>query len=41
MQDITQTIIQNEGEGAILRKVSSFYDPGRSFSLFKVKVLFS
>eukprot|EP00026_Physarum_polycephalum_P000178 Phypoly_transcript_00178.p1 GENE.Phypoly_transcript_00178~~Phypoly_transcript_00178.p1 ORF type:complete len:1068 (-),score=137.60 Phypoly_transcript_00178:3031-5769(-) len=34
---VVEQIINDGGEGAILRKVGSFYDPGRSQSLLKLK----
>ena len=36
-----QTIIDDEGEGVILRKVRSLYECGRNSSLFKLKVFLS
>ena len=38
VEQMTQLIIDNEGEGSIFRKCSSLYASGRSLSLFKVKV---
>ena len=35
---LVQQIIDDGGEGAIIRKFGSFYDPGRSQSLLKLKV---
>ena len=37
----TKNIIENEGEGMIMRKVGSFYKRGRSLDLIKFKVLVS
>jgi hypothetical protein len=33
-----QNIVADGGEGIILRKCGSLYEPGRSFSLLKLKV---
>lgn len=38
MNKSVERIIDQEGEGAVLRKVASLYIPGRSTSLFKLKV---
>lgn len=38
--DFMQNIIDDEGEGVILRKPSSLYDSGRTESLLKLKVIF-
>ena len=35
---ISQDIIEDGGEGVILRKVGSFYEHGRTSSLIKLKV---
>eukprot|EP00026_Physarum_polycephalum_P003386 Phypoly_transcript_03397.p1 GENE.Phypoly_transcript_03397~~Phypoly_transcript_03397.p1 ORF type:complete len:737 (+),score=68.96 Phypoly_transcript_03397:178-2388(+) len=37
LDQMTQQIISHQGEGTILRKALSFYENGRSLSLFKVK----
>jgi hypothetical protein len=39
MNKMVQGIIDEGGEGAILRKVCSYYDRGRSPDLIKLKVL--
>lgn len=38
LQEVVEAIIADGGEGAILRRISSFYIPGRSPSLLKLKV---
>jgi hypothetical protein len=39
--DLARLIIDDGGEGIILRKVHSLYEQGRSISLFKLKVSLS
>jgi ATP-dependent DNA ligase len=38
LQFLTRAIINEKGEGLILRKPLSRYEPGRSRSLWKIKV---
>jgi ATP-dependent DNA ligase len=37
---IVQEVIEDEGEGVIMRKVGSMYEHGRSPNLIKLKVSF-
>ena len=37
---LQETIVENEGEGVILRRKGSLYEHGRSLSLLKLKVYF-
>lgn len=39
-KNLMKEVIENEGEGLILRKVRSIYENGRSSSLVKLKVHF-
>jgi ATP-dependent DNA ligase len=38
LKAIVQGIIDYDGEGVVLRKINSFYEPGRSANLLKLKV---
>lgn len=38
IQQMNELIIDKEGEGLILRKCGSLYEPGKSYSLLKLKV---
>lgn len=38
LNEFVQSVINNEGEGIILRKHGSIYEHGRSQSLIKLKV---
>lgn len=39
LNNMSQFVIEGEGEGVILRKPKSVYESGRSDSLLKLKVL--
>ena len=39
MNAMVGDIIEDGGEGGILRRVGSFYEPGRTTTLLKLKVL--
>ena len=38
MKHFVEGVIDNEGEGVILRRITSLYEPGRSPALIKLKV---